>query len=177
MDAGETKKVCSDGGILSIRLILRYKRLLSTHCGPSASVAANVGMAIREPLRIIELTETDITGLQKAWRISRLVAELDHKGMAERELGYDDLGRLVHRWPGGESFASHGLLDLAVFEASGRSDMSAAEFETLWNEAIDEERFFAENDPFGDRFGASIPWWGCLGILGVAAGAAYYFFA
>lgn len=134
-------------------------------------------MAIPETLRIIELTELDITGLQKAWRISRLVAELDQKGMVERELGYDDLGRLVHRWPGGESFASHGLLDLAVFDASTQSDMSAAEFETLWNQAIDEERFFAENDPFGDRFGTGIPGWGCLGFLGVAASAAYFFLA
>ncbi len=48
-------------------------------------------------LRIIELGESDITGLKKKWRISRLVAELDQKGFAERELGYDDLGRLIHR--------------------------------------------------------------------------------
>jgi hypothetical protein len=57
-------------------------------------------MVGRDTLRAIELTESEITGLQKTWRISRLVAELDGRGMAERELGYDDLGRVVHRWPG-----------------------------------------------------------------------------
>jgi hypothetical protein len=122
-------------------------------------------MVGHDPLRVIELTESDITGLQKAWRISRLVAELDGRGIAERELGYDELGRVVHRWPGGQSFASHGILDLAVFDASTRPDLGAAEFEMLWRKAVEEEEFFAENDPYGDRFGTSIPCWGCLGAL------------
>lgn len=96
-------------------------------------------------------------------------------GMAGRELGYDDLGRLVHRWPGGESLQSHGILDLAVFDASTKRDLSPAEFETLWREAIDEEEFFAEDDPYGDRFATSIPWWGCLAARAALAAVAYIF--
>lgn len=126
-------------------------------------------------MRVIELTESDITGLQKAWRISRLVAELDEKGVAERELGYDDLGRLSHRWPGGESFASHGIVDLAVFDASTKPDLSTAEFETLWREAIEEEEFFADNDPYGERFATRASWWGCLAALAAVAAVAYIF--
>jgi hypothetical protein len=127
----------------------------------------------RDTFRVIELTESDVTGLQKGWRISRLVAELDERGMAERELGYDDLGRVVHRWPGGQSLASHGILDLAVFDASIEPDLSSAAFETLWRKAVEEEEFFAENDPFGDRFEASIPWVLCLSALAAVAAGVY----
>jgi hypothetical protein len=73
----------------------------------------------------------------------------------------------------GLSFASHGILDLAVFDASTRPDLSAAQFETLWLKAVEEEEFFAENDPYGDRFGTSIPWWGCLVALAAVAAGAY----
>jgi hypothetical protein len=132
-------------------------------------------MADRDTPRIIEVSEEDISGLKKSWRIFRLLAELDSHGMAQRELGYDTLGRVVHRWPGGESLASHGILDLAVFADSSQPGMSATEFERLWRKAIEEEEFFAENDSFGDRFGTSIPWWGCAGALAVLAAAAYFF--
>ncbi|GAA3890005.1 hypothetical protein GCM10022276_06290 [Sphingomonas limnosediminicola] len=125
--------------------------------------------------RIIELAEADITGLQKTWRVSRLVAELDEKGMASRELGYDHLERLVHRWPGGESFASHGLLDLATFEPRTKPDMRVEDFEALWQEAVEEEEFFAVNDPYGDRFATSMPWWGCAGALAALAAGIYLF--
>jgi hypothetical protein len=40
-------------------------------------------------------------------------------------------------------------------------------------EAAAEEVFFAEHDPFGDRFGTTIPWWGCLGALAVLAAVVY----
>lgn len=95
--------------------------------------------------------------------------------MAERELGYDDLGRIVHRWPGGESFASHGILDLAVFDASAKPDLSSAEFETLWRKAIEEEEFFGDKDPDGERFATRASWWGCLAALAAVAAVAYVF--
>lgn len=31
--------------------------------------------------------------------------------------------------------------------------------------ASSEEAFLNEVDPYGDRFGTSIPWWGCLGVI------------
>lgn len=112
--------------------------------------------------RIIELEASEIPGLQKGSPIARLVAELDENGVAGRELGYDELGRLVHRWPGGESLAPHSLLSSAVVDASTPTSMESEQFDTLWREAIEEEEFFAEHDPFGERFGTTVPWWGCL---------------
>ncbi len=117
------------------------------------------------PLQIIELAEADISGLRRAWKITRLVAELKSDGSAERELGYDDLGRVVHRWPGGESLASRGILDGCKFESPASQVLAAVDFQSLWEEAAEEEEFFVEHDPFGDRFGATIPWWGCLGAI------------
>ena len=122
--------------------------------------------------RIIELSEAEITGLKKTWRISRLVAELDSRGVANRELGYDDLGRVSHRWPDGESLASRGVLDLATF-VTGKSSISQAEFNTLWQRAIEEEEFFPENDPFGDRFALEMPRWGCFALMAIFALAIY----
>lgn len=124
-------------------------------------------------IRIIELSAAEIPGLNKRWRISRLVAELDELGVPQRELGYDDLGRLSHRWPEGESLASRGILDVATF-VSGPSSISPTDFGALWQQAIKEEGFFAENDPFGDRFASKMPWWGCLAPLVILAIAAYF---
>lgn len=123
----------------------------------------------RAPLQIIELAEADISGLRQAWKLTRLVAELKSDGSAERELGYDDLGRVVHRWPGGESLASSGILDGCEYASPVSPSLSAADFQSLWEKAAEEEEFFAEHDPFGDRFGSTIPWWGCLGALAALA--------
>lgn len=53
--------------------------------------------------------------------------------------------------------------------------MESDQFDTLWREAIEEEQFFAEHDPFGERFGTSVPWWGCL-IATVVVGLVVYGF-
>jgi hypothetical protein len=125
------------------------------------------------PSPIIELAEGDISGLRRVWKITRLVAELKSDGSAKRELGYDDLGRVVHRWPNSENLAFRGILDGCWFELPVSPDMSPADFQSLWEEAAAEEVFFAEHDPFGDRFGTTIPWWGCLGALAVLAAVVY----
>lgn len=126
-----------------------------------------------QPLRIIELGGSDIAELRKAWRIQRLVVELTDNGAVARELGYDELGRIVHRWPGGETIASRGIFDLTMFDASVQAETDPEQYERLWQSAIEEEAFFAINDPHGDRFGTEIPWWGCVGALIVVAAGAY----
>lgn len=128
------------------------------------------------PHVFIELSDRDVAGLNKAWNIDRLIAEIGGDGAAAREIGYDDKGQLTHRWPGGESFAERGILDLAVFDRSTTSDISEDEFERFWTEAINDERFFAEVDPYGDRFGTRMPLWGCLLFFSVVAVALYLIF-
>ena len=98
------------------------------------------------PRSVIELKNADVSGLKRRWKIERLVAELDGRGATLRELGYDDLGRLIHRWPGGDSLADRGLLDLAVFDQSTPSEISADAFADLWVKAVEEEEFFADHD-------------------------------
>ncbi len=127
----------------------------------------------RAPPQIIELAEADISGLRQAWKITRLIAELKADGSSERELGYDDFGRVVHRWPGGQSLAPRGILDGCEFKRPLSPDLSEADFQSLWEKAVEEEEFFAEHDPFGDRFGTAMPWWGCLGALAMLAAVTY----
>ena len=38
---------------------------------------------------------------------------------------------------------------------------------------LDHEAFWAEHDPYGDRFGSRIPLWGCLALIAVAGAIAY----
>lgn len=118
----------------------------------------------------IELREGDVGGLRRAWKIARLLADLNENGTAEREIGYDKNGQLIHRWPSGESLAGSSVLDLAVFDDSTVGNITETEFERLWNEGVEDERFFAETDPYGDRFGTSISGWGWVVALAMLCG-------
>jgi hypothetical protein len=33
-----------------------------------------------------------------------------------------------------------------------------------------DDEFWAENDPYGDRFSKAIPWWGCLLLVAAVVG-------
>jgi hypothetical protein len=105
--------------------------------------------------------------------IAKLIAEFGENGTLERELGYDEADRLVHRWPEGESLASHGIMDFAKVAESAADDIPSDQFEVPWKAAIEEEAFFAEHDPFGDRFGTSIPKWECFLALVLISTTAY----
>ena len=126
-------------------------------------------------MRIVGLGAEDLGGLHKSWRIARLVAEVGEEGLPGRELGYDELGRIAHRWPGGESMAERSVRNLLALPSTA-ADITAEQFEALWSEAIKEEAFWLENDPYGDRYGTAIPWWGCLLAIGALALAAYVLF-
>jgi hypothetical protein len=130
-----------------------------------------------ESQRVIELSEADIAGLRRASGLTRIVVQLTEEGEAERELGYDDLGRLIHRWPGGQSRAERGVFDLAPFDRSTRGEVTQEQFEQMWKDAIEEEAFFAGHDPYGDRFASAVPWWGCVGALMLIAIIAYIAFS
>jgi hypothetical protein len=125
---------------------------------------------------VIDLSEADIAGLHRAWGLARIVVELADEGEVMRELGYDELGRLIHRWPGGQSRAADAVFDVATFDRPTRSDMPGQQFDQLWKDAIEEEGFFDEHDPYGDRFASSVPWWGCVGALMVVGAVTYFAF-
>jgi hypothetical protein len=82
--------------------------------------------------RILEWTEADIEGLSDSWGLTRVVTELDEDNFVTRELGFDAVGSLVHRYPGAPCRAKHGVFDMTKVGPSNRSDMEAEEFERLW---------------------------------------------
>jgi hypothetical protein len=71
-------------------------------------------------------------------KFARLVIEVDDEGIAEREIGFDERGQVIHKWPGGVGIdGKYGLCDMAKFELGGPSDLSVEEFERLWAAAAD----------------------------------------
>lgn len=63
-----------------------------------------------------------------------------------------------------------GLL-LRYLQARARTPADTASLGELAVEAWrTESEFWQEHDPYGDRFGSRIPWWGCLAVVaGIAA--------
>jgi hypothetical protein len=82
--------------------------------------------------RILVWTETDLTGLSKAWGLSRILTEVDEQGTVTRELGFDVDGNLVHRCPGEPTLTEYGVFDLAKIAPSDRTDLEPEEFDRLW---------------------------------------------
>jgi hypothetical protein len=82
--------------------------------------------------RILQWTESDISGLMEGWGLSRILTEVGDDGSVTRELGFDLEGNIVHRFPGEPTRAKHGLFDLAKVSASSGSDLNGEEFERLW---------------------------------------------
>ena len=83
-------------------------------------------------LRIIDWRAERVSAVTELG-LTRLVAEVDETGVVERELGFDRLGRLVHRYPGGIGIAGdYGVFEMASFEPSAANDLSSDEFARLW---------------------------------------------
>jgi hypothetical protein len=83
--------------------------------------------------RILVWTETDISGLRKAWGLDRVLTEVDDYGSITREVGFDGEGNIVHRHPGAPTRANYGVFDRASVAPSEHADMTAEEFERLWS--------------------------------------------
>lgn len=63
---------------------------------------------------------------------------------------------------------------LRYLEGSGRAAEATAPVEALVAEVWKiESDFWQEHDPFGERFGTRIPWWGCFAFMLVFATAVY----
>ncbi len=71
-------------------------------------------------------------------KFARLVVEIGDEGIAEREIGFDEGGLVIHKWPGGVGIeGKYGLCEMARFEPRGTSDLSVEEFDRLWAAASD----------------------------------------
>lgn len=63
--------------------------------------------------RYLTWTERDIAGLRKTWGLSRIFTEIDAQGAVSREIGLNESGDVVHRYPGLPSRAEYGVFDTA----------------------------------------------------------------
>lgn len=109
--------------------------------------------------------------------------------MAERYLEVEDVRNGVYPRAfdsGGELFSIGVDGERVLIRATGSADLSGLrQLLTSWLESIGDppsddttvsemvasvEAFWAQRDPFGDRFGTAIPWWGCLLLIGTLAG-------
>ncbi len=84
--------------------------------------------------RILVWTEAELTGLGKAWGLSRIITEVDEKGLVTREPRFDADRNLIHRCPGEPTVTDeYGVFDLAKIAPSDRTDLEPEEFDRLWS--------------------------------------------
>lgn len=83
--------------------------------------------------RIVIWTEADISGLAETWGLSRILTEVDEQGEVIRELGYDQSGKTVHRYPDEPPRATRGVFDLAKIAFFNETEMNPADFDELWS--------------------------------------------
>ena len=82
----------------------------------------------------IEVDEHTVKNLSR-FGVCRMWLEIDRNGTVLRELGFDQEGDVVHRFPGSGPYGRYGVFDLATFSLKDEStdDFSPAEFEAIWN--------------------------------------------
>ena len=81
-------------------------------------------------MHYLRWTEHEIENLE----FSEIITEVDPNGHVRREIGLDEAGAVVHKYPSDQhSFGERGLFDLAVIETSKlESNFEALEFDRLW---------------------------------------------
>ena len=85
--------------------------------------------------KYIRLSEQDVGGLSRLG-IYVILAELSEAGVALREIGYDDEGKVVYKFPGFGKFCDRGLLDNATIDIANIVDSaSVEEFDQLFKSA------------------------------------------
>ena len=82
----------------------------------------------------IEQTQKDIDF--NVEHIKVLYIELDEQGNSVREVGFDEYGHTVHKFPSRYKNGKYGLFDTVPYSTKGlKSDLSKDEFESLWHNA------------------------------------------
>lgn len=79
----------------------------------------------------IKQTQEDINF--KGRRIEVLYLELDEQGNSIREVGFDEQGATVHKFPSDYKNGKYGLFDMVPFSIEDlESDLSKEDFERIW---------------------------------------------
>lgn len=83
-------------------------------------------------MRYARLTEEDISGLN-GLGVHALLAEVLPDGGISREVGLNQLGAVIHRFPGTGKFGRHGILDNARLNLLDQTnDVSRSYFEEVY---------------------------------------------
>ncbi len=82
-------------------------------------------------------TEDDLQGLKSIGGLVTLYTEIDSEGNVRRELGLDETGKVIHRFPSSLfPHGQYGLFDNQKVSVSGLTLSTARdEFERLWRQA------------------------------------------
>ena len=83
--------------------------------------------------RVLVWTDADVRGLADAWGVSRILTEIDERGLVTRELGFDAAGELIHRHSGKTTLTTHGIFDAAVIGAGRQSELRPEQLERAWS--------------------------------------------
>ena len=85
-------------------------------------------------MHVLLIDEAFASGLAKDG-MHYLWVEVDNDGFVERELGFDEHGRIVHRYPGIGPFGEYGLFDMNKFDVSPvrGGDIEPDEFQRAWD--------------------------------------------
>ena len=80
--------------------------------------------------------EDDIKGLYSTSQISSLYTESNEQGVVLREIGLDDLGKIIHKCPSSaHPFGTRGIFDAQTVELSAKTtNLTKDEFEALWRQ-------------------------------------------
>lgn len=82
----------------------------------------------------IKQTQEDIDF--KGERIKVLYIELDERGNSVREVGFDEQGNTVHKFPSNYKSGKYGLFEMVPYSTESlESDLSKDAFEKLWGNA------------------------------------------
>ena len=83
-------------------------------------------------MRYTRLTENDLSNLNRLG-VYKLFAEVLADGKVTREVGLDQSGNIVHRFPGKGKFGKYGILDNALLNLGDKGDdISPTDFENLY---------------------------------------------
>ena len=84
--------------------------------------------------KIIEFTESNLEGIHKFGMV-KLLVELDEKGFPNREIGLDQFGEIVHRYPDPreKSYSVFSDGPILMSDTYVDSELVTSNFEFLWD--------------------------------------------
>ncbi|NBB30076.1 hypothetical protein [Cellulophaga sp. BC115SP] len=77
----------------------------------------------------------DVVDLRVPFSIDLMYIEIDNHGKVLREIGFDSLGNIIHKYPSNtHHYGNHGIFDLNIFDIeSFENGIDKEDFEIFWD--------------------------------------------